>query len=110
MVWQTFSFVVAVVLGGVMGWRGGDEQKRYQKRAANAAQKEKARQQETSLFIGLVKRSGGDILFNYGPGTQYPRVSGASSLFTGSLAYSVWRGAQGEGEVEDQSRGHRVRD
>ena len=51
----------------------------------------------------------GDILFNYGPGTQYPRVSGASSLFTGNLAYSVWRGAQGEGEVEDQSRGHRVR-
>ena len=51
----------------------------------------------------------GDILFNYGPGTQYPRVSGASSLFTGNLAYSVWGGAQGEGEVEDQSRGHRVR-
>ena len=42
----------------------------------------------------------GDILFNYGPGTQYPRVSGASSLFTVNLAYSVWRGAQGEREVE----------
>ena len=51
------------------------------------------------------RRTTGDILFNYGPGTQYPRVSGASSLFTGSLAYSIWRGAQGEGEVEDQSRG-----
>ena len=59
----------------------------------------------------LMRKGEGDILFNYmyGPGTQYPRVSGASSLFTGSLAYSVWRGAQGEGEVEDQSRGHRVR-
>ena len=64
-----------------------------------------------SLFfppVGGMKLMG-DILFNYGPGAQYPRVSGASSLFTGNLAYSMWRGAQGEGEVEDQSRGHRVR-
>ena len=50
-----------------------------------------------------------DILFNYDPGTQYLPVSVATSLFTGNLAYGVWRGAQGEGEVEDQSRGHRVR-
>ena len=49
----------------------------------------------------IKKHLWGDILFNYGPGTQYPRVSGASSLFTGNLAYSIWRGAQVEGEVDD---------
>ena len=34
---------------------------------------------------------------------------GVGSPFTGNLAYSVWRGAQGEEEVEDQSRGQKKR-
>ena len=64
---------------------------------------------EIGYCIKVAVRKVRDILFDYDPGTQYLRVSVATSLFTGNLAYGVWGGAQGEGEVEDQSRGQRVR-
>ena len=60
---------------------------------AKKADREKIRNTNGRKMKRFVEE--GDILFNYGPGTQYPRVSGASGLFTGRLAYSVWRGALG---------------
>ena len=59
-------------------------------------QRAHAREQSKDKKLKVHTQSRG-YTFQLWPGyTVNPRVSGASSLFTGDLAYGIWMGAQGE--------------